>query len=60
MAATRVEAPLELVKAALQGKLDSNKRALNTPKNSNPLIQEILNKEIAQIQKAINSLREAK
>lgn len=56
--AVKVDLPLAQVKAALEGALASNKRALNTAKN--PAFRPILEKDIADLQTAINTLSEGK
>lgn len=56
--ATRVDLPNAQVKAALEQALASNKRALNTAKN--PAFRPIIEKDIADLQTAINTLTDIK
>lgn len=55
--ATRIELPIETVKAALTKALDSEKRA---EKSAKPMFAELHRKEIAALTVALNSLTETK
>lgn len=56
--ATRVDLAKDFVKHAFDTKLASLKRSANTA--SNPIIKDALDKEIAAIQTALNTLTEIK
>lgn len=56
--ATRVDLPLEATRNALNKEIASLKRAINNTPNK--LVTEIYQKELAQLQTAINTLTETK
>lgn len=56
--ATRVEAPLAVVRGALNKEIASLKRALNT--NTNQMIKEIIQKDIDNLTQGVHTLTEIK
>lgn len=56
--ATRIELPMQLVQDALATKIASTKRAANAA--TNPLIKDVLQKELAALETAKNTLAEVK
>lgn len=56
--ATRVELPKQMIVDAIEKKLASCKRAQNTA--TNPLIKELMNKEIAEYTHSLATMSETK
>lgn len=58
--ALRIELKQEIIEAALDMKIASMKRAMTNGPNLNDLIREIYRKDIAEIERAKNTISEIK